>query len=99
MAETLFCTWILVGLSPYPIHPSSAADPLPFSPQGTGDLSKLCAKQPTARCGVTRGWGHQEALGQRWQGAGWQAELLLYPSFVDTVFPEASWEKKEKTPT
>lgn len=28
-----------------------------------------------------------------------QAELLPYPSFVDTVFPEASWEKKEKTPT
>ena len=30
--------------------------------------------------------------------AGRQAELLPYPSSGDTVFPEASWERKEKTP-
>lgn len=70
-----------------------------FSPQGTRDLSKLCANQPV-RCGATRGWDHWKALRERagWQAGRQQAGLLLYPSFGDAVFPEASWEKKEKTP-
>lgn len=44
---------ILMGLSCYPTAtpPLSAADPLPFSPEGIRDLSELCANQPTARCG------------------------------------------------
>jgi len=58
---------------PTPQHPSSAADPLPFSPQETGDTSELCANQPTASCRVRCEWACQKALEQWWQGSGWQA--------------------------
>lgn len=93
---------ILMGLSPYSTTPLLCCRPSPLFP--TRDRRPFEALCKPSHSEV---WGHawmvpMEGTGVVVAGAGlvgrWQAELLLYPSFADTVFPETSWEKKEKTP-
>lgn len=84
-----------------PQHCFSAADPLPFSPQGFGDLSELCAHQPTARCG-SRVDGPAGRHGQRWQGVGWRAGgrqgSSRAPHLVTQYFQKQAGRKRKTQP-
>lgn len=69
-----------------------------FSPQGTRDLSKLCANQPV-KCGATRGWDHWKALRERavWQASSRQGSCCT-PHLVTQYFQKQAGRKRKRHP-
>lgn len=78
--------------SPTPQLPSSAADPLCFPRWNQSPFTAQCNRSITGAGSDVDGrcWDHS--------GRMRQAEFLLNPSLGDTVFPEASWEGRQRHP-